>query len=208
MVRNPSAATIRDFAVSATGVKILKDFGRADVKLKGKDIIIGAAGVKGSTEAIGNVFACEMQRFPRFKEQINAMKENGKKYVFVDKKGELVLTSRRQILGFGRHRMKVEELMKRAVPEYIEGTMGRNSVSFARMGAEFRIYNQMTGAEERIEFSNVLKAELLSVAGGKKIRIRLKDGRVIEIIVPELADPGKNKKMFSQIEYWIENKKR
>ncbi|VVB75464.1 Uncharacterised protein [uncultured archaeon] len=200
-----NSRTISDFAVGATGMRILKDWKGVEIKFGGKKIRIGRDATRGATKGIGHAFAAELQRFPEFKRQVES---TGKKFVYVNAKGELILTNRKQVLGFGRHRMKISDLLATAGPEYIEGEMAGHSVSFVRYGAEFKIYNQATGAEQKIEFEQVLKKELIDAAGGKKIRLVMKDGSIIEIMVPHLANPEDNAKMIKQIQYWLELKKR
>jgi hypothetical protein len=205
--------SLRNFVPGALGFKAVADLRAA------------AGKTRSTTEGLGNLFAETMKRYPKFKKQVA---NSGYDYLLFDSKGEPVLakgdrligkarytksngniklTSKRPF-GIGRYRMQLNELLDRAVPEYIEGKMGSHGVSFTRYGADLKIYNQSTGTEQVLKFSEVAKAELISVTGGRKVRLQLKDGSIIEIMVSDLSKPDATEKMFKQIEYWLELKKR
>jgi|GEM_PF-1794028 len=209
----------------------LKQLGAGIIGLKAvRDFRNAAAKTRGTSEGLANAFAETMKRYPGFKKQVAAAGKAGNDYLMFNAKGEPVLVKGDRLIGkamhvkdekgevkvrgrkpfgIGRYRMQLQEVLDRAVPEYIEGKMGHESISFTRYGNELRIYNQTTGNEQKIEFDLIKKAEIHPYAGGKrKILVYLKDGSMFEIIISELADKNANEKMIKELKYWLEIEKR
>jgi len=205
MLSERNIPSLREFAFGATGLKAVRDLRDA------------AGAIRGTTDGMASQLAETMKRYPEFRKEVAKL---GGDYLYFNSKGEPMLVKGDRLIGkarfrkegdsiklgskkpfgIGRFRMQLKEMMDRATPEYIQGTMGGQKVSFVRYGEELRIFNQITGAEEKYLFSKFAKVELKRVEGGREIIIVLSNGKILKIFVPDKKIPkGADKKTIEKI---------